>query len=342
MTTGDEKRRVTVSEVFAKAAQNRGSAGQGDAVRERRGLDWDSINDRLRQAVEFKTNMMALQGIDSVAVNGQRPHQEGFGEQASGLAALVSSLSQALKSDHDPTQNLMALMDYVQRKDTESLQNEVRELKQALMSAGGNSTLETLQALHTMGILRNPEDQHRSNPLLEALQVMKELGITEKPQQPSFFDQLNAMLSVMEKLRPQQPQQTFQLPNGLTGTFEQLLQLYDLMDRREQRRHEFELQQERAKAVREMWSQVADAFSSAAAYLREQEEEEPTAPAAPAIPPAQRRQQRAPRKAPERDVREIPCDHCQAPNRVDIAQRPEGFICASCGQRCDLQYDEGA
>lgn len=332
-----QKGASSLSDVLERARKARGGGGGGSASGgSNDGVDWDSINSRLAQRVEFVSNWKALETTLGGNGQSQNGHSDSFSETAQGLASLISALKSDQSEGRDSSDTLLKLFEYLQQKDESTLREEIRQMKDAMSSGGTDPTLGVIQALADLGVL-SPQ---KGDSTLDTLKTLRELGLVENPQEKeapkSMQDHIREAVELVNMLRPQekqQPQSVIQMGDG-TMSIQDYLAIEQFRDQREQRAEERKLQAERMQLGREALDRFATALADASAYLL-REEDGGGAPAK-----ASQRANPGADKNVAADVQwtEVACDHCGAENYLDLSKRPETFFCTSCGERNTMEY----
>lgn len=342
----------TIADVLERA--RKGGNGASPATSSGPGMDWNDVNQRLRDRVEFVSNMRTLDSL-----NRDEQPRESFGDTANGLAALITALKSEQQHGGDGTGQLLQILDYVQSKDTDTLRDEVREIREALTQPGGESFLDQLYKARELGLVRGPDSE---NGMLATIQVLKELGLIagngDRPEPPSIATQIRETLDLLNMLRPPQPaqpQSVIQFGDGQVSLSEYLA-IEEYKDRREAAREERELSRQRFEAGREAMNRMFDAVGEGAAYLLASEDpdfgEEVKAKAngrpasRPARPAGQSKQQPELQAGETRVVSDkdqwttVPCDHCGATNFYDMVKRPPTFFCSECGEQNEMTIND--
>ncbi len=297
----------------------------------------DEVNNKLAQAVAMKANLAILSSANEEK---ERP-REGIGAESTGLAALITALGGVMRQGGDPSQAKAELQDYLVKHDEASIRTEIAEIRQALQQPGGNTSLEILQTLGTLGIIGN---QGHAESLVDQIKALKEAGIIPTVSAPkSLIEQLTEAVQLVNLLRPPAapaPTSVIQFPGGGSLSVNEFLQVEDWKAKREDAAHQRDLDKDRLKLTQETMPKVFEfARDGIEAYVRTQKEEGPDHKA---LPPAKGAPAQQPRMATlqcglchlaveyqtvveEGIVDKVQCPRCQAIVDLEgkVLQKPE-------------------
>ena len=322
----------TLGTVLSKAgrARSNGAAGSppsADAIYERTRANMAQFIETRQQELQLK----ALNGSEAATP------KETLGEQATGLAALITALSTVVGNKGDATAPMMAILEYVKNQKEDTLRAEVAEIRQAMTQGGGDSTLATIQALSALGLVNKTREE---GGLLQTIQVLKELGLVgpgaagaQPAQSPiGAARELMSFVNEMVALRTPAagPGTMIQIGDGKVS-LQDWLTVEEFKDKRRERQEAAEDKRERLRTGREMVGEIATALAGAAAGYRRGE-----AAAVEADAPKKAIPQQA-----ESSIAQVNCDHCGEANQVDVSKRPAEVKCASCGENFPVEYDNG-